>query len=213
MNNSSRRLAGILCASVFLGVVGLLVTASVSAPTGDCVGCGLEKIRIHLTGDPDFDRASWKVAMDAAKEVQRRTVEKAVARHRAKFEEWHGTRLSVKRELTDADTIALHESICAIFSSTDPPAPPSRAAQFKAYLDPESTTRCVGFYGYVESITPNQNGKMVVISVSPKLESKMSVVAFTNATSIEAWQIDSDGSLRHLKSQPHPKRKDAFFGD
>src|SRR5258708_14518133 len=84
--------------------------------------------------------------------------------------EWMGTTLSVKATETDSNTIALHESVCRVFSS-DPPGPAARSTAIQAYTAQYASfgVRCNGYCGIIESVTPNDKGWKAVTRVSPSL--------------------------------------------
>jgi hypothetical protein len=217
--NNFKRISSTLCATSILIVFGFLVRSSRSAPsadavtTDDCVGCTQSKIQIELTGDPDGDAAAWAKANAAAEVMHAAIIAKNGATRLAALENWRGTTLAAKDSINDQDTIALHVAASKAFSA-DPPAPAGRTAVFQQWLAADSEIRCVGYYGTVESVTPNADGKLVVINVSPRLLSKKSGVLFTPGACVEAWQMADDGSLTNLKSIVHPKRSNfVIFND
>jgi len=203
---NSKRLASSLCAAAFVGVLGILVASSYSAPVKDdpCVGCGTEKIITAITGNANVDRANLAKAYDAAMLVQRKNVERAAVRQRAKNNVWKGTKLHVKMTETDPDTIALHGSICRVFSS-DPTPPAARTNAIQAYTGQYASLgiRCTGYCGHVESVTPNGDGWRAVVRVTPQLAGGYPVVRTTYGI-VEEWQIGKDGSLKNLSCKPEP---------
>lgn len=203
-----KRYASTLRAVSFLVVLGVLVTSSRSAPStsapANCPTCS-DKIVFALTGDPERDAEIRALARDRAREVRAAiALTNADARARM-FQSWQGTTLAVKDSIRDEATLAAHNAARTAFLS-DPAAPADRNALFQKWLAPGGEVRCVGYYGSIESVTPNANGELVVINVSPRLVSKNRGVAFTTLTAVEAWQLGTDGRLTNLKSMKNPKR-------
>ena len=112
----------------------------------------------------------------------------------AAMEKWYGTTVGVKDSITDQDTIALHDAASKAFAA-DPPAPAGRSAAFQQWLSADSEIRCVGYYGTVESVTPNENDKLVVISVSPRLMGKNAGGVVPYWACVEAWQMEDDMAI------------------
>jgi hypothetical protein len=211
---NTRLLAGILCASTFLGVLGLFLISSHSAPavnnsanevpadnaprTGRST---FTKIMIpQPTGDADVDQANVAKAMDEARLVQQNNAQRAAARQRAEESVWKGTKLGVKTTETNQDTIALHQTVCKAFDA-DPPAPAERTAAIQKVMSGSPQLKWNGYYGTVESVTPNEDGWKAVIKVSPRLPG----VWFTPFRVIEVWQIGKDGRLQNLSCKPDPE--------
>ena len=209
-----RLLAGILCAIAFLGVLGLflisshsapaIVTPAAATPADDAPRIGrstFKKIMIpQPTGDADVDRANVAKAMEEARLVQQNTAQRAAARQRAEDSVWKGTKLGVKTTETNRDTIALHQSVCKAFSA-DPPAPAARTEAIQKVMSGSPQLKWNGYYGTVESVTANENGWKAVIKVSPWLPG----VWFTPFRVIEEWQIGKDGLLQNLSCKPDPE--------
>jgi hypothetical protein len=150
------------------------------------------------TGNAAVDRANWNKAWDAARLRQQKTYERSVAKQLARDAKWYGTVISRKPTETDENTIALHDAVCRCFA-TDPDAPAAREAAIRSLL-PGGVVKWNGYFGTVESVTPNENGWKAVIKVSPQLPGSW----FTPFRVIEEWQIGKDGSMQNLSCKPDP---------
>jgi hypothetical protein len=137
----------------------------------------------QIQSSPDVKSASNVRALDAQKRA------------------WRGTRIATKREETDEGKIALHNAVSKVFAA-DPPAPQARTNIIQGHIAGHGYT-CIGYYGPIESVTPNEDGWKAVIRVSPHITGRG--IPFTTLAIVEEWQIGKDGSLKNLSCKADSK--------
>jgi hypothetical protein len=196
-----KRLISSLCAVAFLGVIAVLTSHSAPTANTPCLNCAADKVLVPPpTGDADLDQANldWVAATVKWRFDNDPTIKARKAKDEAQKRAWRGTRIVTKREETDEDTIALHDAVSKVFS-TDPPAPQARTNAIQQHT---AGYGCVGYYGSVESVIPNNDGWKTVIRVSPYLTG--AGIPFTYFATVEEWQIGKDGSLKNLSCKAVP---------
>ena len=116
--------------------------------------------------------------------------------------DWKGTTLAPK--------VSTPQRVVAAFEN-DPPAPEGRKAIFAEFLpgkkQPGSIIagrkfRCVGWYGSLDSVTPNADGWEVLVTIGCHL--KGGGVPFCPSVSKETWQVSKSGTARCVKSDSGP---------
>jgi hypothetical protein len=202
----SPRLAALL---VLAAGAGLACVAAISAHRlpaeepavvqPECVDCGLAKIYIPMTDDPEVNLANLQTAREIGLKQQRAREAAAHREHLKQMSFWHGTRAAIPANVAEEDRRS-YEAVAAVFAA-DPPPPAERTSAFAKHLNGESKYKCVGWGVGIASVVETDSGREVTIHVRPSLMQEAGGIVSTPRYCVETWRVSKDGALQFIKSE------------
>lgn len=159
--------------------------------------------RIPQTGNPEVDamvraKAREQIRADV-RETQRLINEASHQKHLAQMKIWRGTKVRALPDAIPSSLERVYETAAPKFAQA--PSPASRNELFAQFFGDAAKFKCLGWDARVESIVPKGDEWELTVRVWPQLDSERGGIVRTPQSSVETWNLASQGELQFVKAK------------